>query len=304
MMLCSMRPQKEQFSLPTVLPYQASGTFNRSLYGMAGYTGFRAIIIGAAGGPSGKASGRTINDKDSWLNKAGGGGGGSMIVEGALADLPKITTVLVGSPGSGGANGGNDVKAGDGSDGGDSAFGSGATPFGLHTAFGGKGAIGGKIQIGTAGAINTWNKCKGGAGGTTSNGSGTASAGGESPKLSGSYSGGVIAVGITEVEIAPTSGGSASIPAESMTVGNGGGGSAGAAWAFDGKYGGNPYAAGDGGVPLHETYGSLSVDGNDGACGAGCDTSYFDADLGEDAGVYGSYGIGSNPSGFVALEIL
>lgn len=168
MMLAAMRMQKHQ--VDPVKKITATGSFDRSLYCMAGYLNYEVMCVGAAGGKSGNASGNT--EPQSIVYGNGGGGGGVAVGSGALKDLSKTTPCTIGVAGSDGANANYNVSAGSGGKGGD-------TTFESLIAEGGDGATGGKI------GTTTFNSGKGGDGGSNSNGVGSGGVGGSSGYYSG-----------------------------------------------------------------------------------------------------------------------
>lgn len=160
MMLITMGLDKSQ--VPDEQTYTQNGTFNRDLAIMAGYTDFDVLVVGAGGGASGKANGRTTDNKANALYPSGGGGGGALRRMASLLSLPSSKmSVAVGKAGTDGANSGNGVKAGNGTTGGSSSFNS-------WVAYGGKGGVGGMLRVGLAGSINEIQVQYGGDGGVTS----------------------------------------------------------------------------------------------------------------------------------------
>lgn len=137
MMRMQMRIQKNQIpggaALQLVYSGAQSNTFDKTPYVMAGYENFDILIVGAAGGASGAAYGNTSSSIK--MSGSGGGGGGSLRLQGKLNTLPILSPIVVGGPGSVGADSGIRSKAGNGGGGGYSAFGS-------YNAYGGGGGIG------------------------------------------------------------------------------------------------------------------------------------------------------------------
>lgn len=143
-----MRPQKTQ--LPST--YQWDGptltSWKNGIHLAAGYRNFEALVVGAAGGRSGKSSGKTNNNKTMLAAASGGGGGGAHKVSGNLLDLPELVTVIVGAAGAAGSdhNTASTGRAGDGQDGGTTAFGTAATASGGQGGQGGYTRPGGRAE--------------------------------------------------------------------------------------------------------------------------------------------------------------
>lgn len=148
MMKMAMRPQKTQVQ-PTQFKWTAGegGFFDKRPYLQVGFRNFDVMLVGAAGGRSGRAG----NSSRGFAYPAGGGGGGSKRVQGLLTDLPTSCAIEVGLKGVNGGNStvssvvvGRDspivVKAwaGDGDTG-------GSTIFGPYSAPGGQGGKGGEV---------------------------------------------------------------------------------------------------------------------------------------------------------------
>ena len=250
-MKAAMRLDPSQVARTVKYSVPASGTINRDLLIAAGLTHFDVMLIGAPGGRAGDATGTS--------NKiiefgSGGGGGGSLRIQGNLVDLPQAIPFSLGSPGSDGANVGNDTTAGAGSDGGDAVF-------HTWTAFGGKGATGGKSTV--VGSTPTSSvTSKGGAGGSNSLALGTGGAGGHGADYDQN-----------EIMTSPTAGTWA--VSGSNGGGRGGGGGRGAGWigGFNPPYQtmGNSQAgaAGASGGDGNQNSPGGGVAGNNGGTGSG-----------------------------------
>lgn len=106
MMKMAMRPQKKQVG-GTYFEWLGQqgmvyASFKRTPYLQVGYRNFDVMLVGAAGGRSGKAG----NDDRGYAHPAGGGGGESKRVQGALSTLPSSCTVHAGPKGGNGGNAG------------------------------------------------------------------------------------------------------------------------------------------------------------------------------------------------------
>lgn len=140
----SMVPQKNQFNLPEFVTFNTVGTstFNRTAYSMAGYQNIDIMVIGGAGGRAARARVGTAH-----TYPCGGGGGSMMIYRGKLSSLPVSSPVVVGAPGTSGAEATSyNVYAGNGGPGGESSV------AGFLKAPGGLGGVGGRIV--TGGSVN------------------------------------------------------------------------------------------------------------------------------------------------------
>lgn len=235
-----MRPQKTQLAAGIMI-FSETSNFNRVLYSMFGYQEYKALLIGGRGGRSGRANGRTISGKTSWVDKSGGGGGGGLMIKGKLIDLGAQSLVTVGAAGGDGSDSTNGVKASNGSVG-------GTTSFAGKSAFGGKGGVGGKYDI-TAGGNATITRGQGGDGGSNSSGYGTPGTGGRSASAEGDF-GGIIGASSS---ILPTDGTASTGHTGDVVDGTcGGGGGAGRVRLFD-DYQGPADGGASGGIGF-ETY--------------------------------------------------
>lgn len=142
MMLMRMRLDKSQIPGPVIKHTTAdsTNTLNRDLYIQAGYTAYTAMIVGSAGGQSGRAGG-VISGRTVYVYPGGGGGGESKRVSGNLKDLPPLPQAVIGHVGANGAdNAANTtgVKAGTGVQG-------SSTTFNGVSSGGGYGGVGGNV---------------------------------------------------------------------------------------------------------------------------------------------------------------
>lgn len=130
MMRAAMIPQKSQ--LTSLYKYTAPGAATFALRDKAlmfGYKTYQAMVVGAAGGRSGTATGATPDRYGS-----GGGGGSSKLISGTLVSLPTSVAITVGAAGTTGTTG---AASGAGGRGGHSTFGALASGYG---GYGGKAA--------------------------------------------------------------------------------------------------------------------------------------------------------------------
>jgi hypothetical protein len=160
-----MRLQKTQVPAIVKKTTPQSGNWDRRLHMMAGYTQYQCVLVGAAGGDSGRCNANSTNI----VYEYGCGGGGSLVFSGTLQSLADLTPFVVGAEGADGADHGDNTLGGSGKDGGSSSFAG-------KSAYGGKGATGGKINVVTG--ANTWQRGVGGDGGLNSEGLGTVGVGG------------------------------------------------------------------------------------------------------------------------------
>lgn len=292
MMKMAMRIQKNQIPgyVATTLVYAPgqSNTFNKIPYIMAGYTTYDVFIVGASGGKSGIAYGRSDNFCN--MRQSGGGGGGCLRLQGPLVNLPDSTSLTTGAVG---ANGGNaaqfDLTAGNGGVGGSSSFNG-------YVAYGGEGGRGGRwdyLPTGTPGAGYFQNNLPGRGG----------NGGGNSMSFGSAGSGAVMSVcavpnygPATEY---PGTGGTGATPGSYINAGSfpvigggcGGGGGKGAVVKDFGTtiwWGGSDASSGSqiaGGIPAAEGAGS-PTSASEGGIGGG-------ANIGVIVGGYFGYGGGS-----------
>jgi hypothetical protein len=282
MMKMMMRPQKTQLPTGNIV-FNNSGTFDRTKYSMFGYSDYKAILVGGAGGRSGRANGRTVSGKTSWVDSSGGGGGGFLVFKGKLSDIAAQSAVTVGSRGGDGSDSSNNVQASNGSDG-------GTTSFAGRSATGGKGGKGGKYNI-TTGGNATITLGRGGNGGSNSSDLGAVGIGGTTATAEGDL-GGLIG----EAPSQPPSEGQAGTGTGNLIAGGGGGGGGeGRVRLFDDYKGAaSDGASGATGIGNYDALGSVA-ENDSGAAGAarggfggGCDAGDF---LGFVGAYYGTAGI-------------
>jgi hypothetical protein len=151
-----MRPQKSQLPDTYIWDAPVWTSWKAGIHKLAGYRNFDVLLVGAAGGPSGRAEGKTSSGKTITAHPGGGGGGGSLRAAGDLLTLADSVGVLAGEAGSSGSDAGLTGSAGDGTDGYD-------TYFATWSATGGKGGKGGYVR-----ANGNYDRSKGGDGGVGS----------------------------------------------------------------------------------------------------------------------------------------
>lgn len=165
MMKMMMRLSKTQVPSIVKKTSPSSGNWDKSLHVMAGYKNFECMLVGAAGGYSGRCN----SDSNNVAYEYGGGGGGSLKFSGTLASLPQLNPYVVGKAGAPGTDRGDNAFGGTGGHG-------EASSFGAMIAFGGSGGEGGKINRMSGGDVD-WFRGTGGTGGLNSEGIGTAGTG-------------------------------------------------------------------------------------------------------------------------------
>lgn len=272
-----MRLDKSQ--VPSSYRYTANTTFNRDLAIMAGYRTFDAMVVGAAGGYSGQASGTVPGFTGTvTLFKNPGGGGGSMRKQDLLTALEPMTPVSVGVVGTNGANVGvtsGVTPAGPGGKGGTSSLGA------TVSATGGDGGTGGYLRSNGA-----YGAGRGGNGGI---GIGAVAGVGGSGRQPGQ---GAATAGTAGTWVSSGGGG---------TGGGGGGGGAGA--KVGGEFTSLNAVGGSGAQGGDNSYRSpisnVAMPVNDGQGGAGANVAPFTGGSAEHFGtpIYG------NPAGVVLLKI-
>lgn len=100
MMKMGMRLDKSQIT-PITWRWQTlgAGTWKKDLYVMAGYTDFDVMVVGGAGGPTGR-----VQTTDDYFFISSGGGGAMYRKSGKLKDLPSVCNYFVGAAGTKGAD--------------------------------------------------------------------------------------------------------------------------------------------------------------------------------------------------------